>query len=364
MIVNVLYGTYFIYKDGSLNIIKNKKEFDYYIKDTKYVIINNSDYVDELEKILDLRIFNWLINNLTSNSFLTSITAISHQDVIKLCETQKRYILENKYFIPLAIKYTKYYKSLNSLFKFDYNKNHYYILLEKYCLEAAIKNDVPEYQLENNLIHIENKLHYTFLNIVGKIYPTNKFLQSIDRKTNIDLFKIDKNRKYYLIDFIAFEPSIIFLYTKNKEYINIDFYNIHANKSNIERAEFKYKFLAWFNGAGNRILGDKFKIYFNNNFQDIIEVKNRMQDFKFTNCFNHTMFYKSEHSKFGALIQSTAYDLLLRMYDYFYGEFKENENIRFIYNLFDEFLIETDKGFDIEKLTRNFKFLNYTIKEC
>ena len=369
MLVNNFYGTYFCWKNDVkdfiiLKSIDQVKQLDY-----KILFTNNSDGFKNFENLVDLRIFNWLINNLSNYNYLCYLKEVNNKNLKDLVDNQIKWIMNNKWCINQAKEYTKYYHSINNLFKFDYNKNELLQLKEKYNFQMDTKKQIKDYKLDVaediNFDEFEDGIKYSFLNKIGKIYPSNSLLQKIDRKNNINLFKSDKNKKYFLCDFISFEPTMLFLYTKNKMYKDINFYKKCGDYFKLDRKEFKNNFLMWINGASENKLGELFN-KFNNNFKDLVQLKNKINNGKFTNYFKHTLFYEKEYSKLGALISSTSFDYLYRLYNdlYLYSNDDNNQNkINFIFNLFDEFLISVDKEFDINILKNKVKIFNLRIEE-
>jgi uncharacterized protein YdiU (UPF0061 family) len=362
MIINIYKETYFVYVNNKLSIIKSKKELDFLIDNySKTIITNNSDTLNKYENIIDFRVFNWLINNLANVNYLTQVTTDEH--INELIKKQLKYIELNKAWLDKAKEYTSYHKKINSLFKFSYNKNYYDTLMEKYTRDLYLKQKVKEYKFNDlNLEGIDNKHDYSFLNNIGKIFPKNRFIIAIDRKLNKELFKTDKNKKYYLIDFNNFEPTMLTLYTGNKLYCNKLFYDIIASDFNCERTEIKNSFLMWLNGAGEKKLGSLLN-QFNRYFSDVVEVKNNIINNSkfFTNFYHHSMLYTDDYKALGVLIQSTAYDYLMRFFSKMYNKYND-DRIRFIFNLFDEFLVECDSDFDPCQIFENTK-INYKIEE-
>jgi hypothetical protein len=343
-------------------MFKSKDELNYFLKTYHGIVItNNSDNI-QYDNIADIRIFNWLINNYSDHNYLCYITDIDKEKVLELVNAQKVHIKNNyDYFFEKCLEYTKYYKNLNKLFKLEYNESYYYNLTEKMQLDYDIKKKIEGQKVENLITLIDKNLSYSFLTPNTKIYPTSTFLQKIDRKNHIDLFKTDKNKNYYLIDFKNFEVRPLYFYTKNEEYISDKFYDIYSKKYKIERSDFKNKFLAWLNGAGENLL-QNLLYNFNNDFKDIVQLKQSMKNGKFVNYFEHCCLYEQDYKKLGLLITSTSYDFLLRFYNKCYNKFKDDVRIKFRFNLFDEFFIETDKDFGLNELPKN-NFFTYKINE-
>jgi hypothetical protein len=358
MIINNLYGSYFVYENNDLIVFKTEDELgDYIIGYSKFIITNNSNNIN-YDKLIDIRIYNWVLNNYMDYNYLCFIKDISRNSIINLCKQQKDYIITNeKYFFEKCLEYTKYYKSLNNLFKFQYNEEYYYNMIEKNKLDYDIKKDLG---VKFDIIpEIEDNIKYSFLTPNSKIYSNSNFIQKIDRKKHIDLFKKDLNKKHYLIDFSGFEIRSLYFYIYNEKYLKEKFYDVYAERYNTDRKDFKLKFLMWLNGAGKKLL-ENFYEYFNNDFKDIISLKNKINNNKFTNHFDHTLFYDTDYKKLGNLITSTAYDFLIRYYHNVFNKY--NDKIKFVYNLFDEFFIECEKDFDINTLLKS-KYFPYKIIE-
>lgn len=361
--INVFYGTYFVCENDNIKIFKEKDILEAYIQN-KNIIINNSDSLSKIDNILDIRIFNWLIDNYCYYNYLCEIKDdINLKNMKFLFKKQKKYIILNSSFIRKAIEYTNYYKVVNKLFNIDnkINRIYYYKLLEEQRLKLDVMKKLN--QSFNEELNISNilKIKYSFINKIGRIYPNNMIIQILDRKKHIELFKLDKNKEYYLIDFTNFYSSFLYLYTQNEIYINPKFYNIYAKKYNISRDHFKGCFLSWLNGAGQKTLNN-FLTIFNSEFEDIIRLKSTIKNFKFTNIFGHNVYFEKDYCKIGTLLQSTADDFLLRFYKQCYDRYYNIESIDFIFNLFDEFFIGIDKKYNINDLFSFVKIINFNIE--
>lgn len=369
ILVNHLYNSYFVKTKNDFLIIDNDKEYIYFesLKKDELIVINNSRYTKRIDNVLDIRIMIWLMNNYSNYNSLSYIKNIA--DVYKLIDKQIDFLKENKIFIQQSIKYTSFHLKMNRLFEFNYNENYLCKIKEKIHLKKDISNNLKEIMNEDIMTKSEDMIlneftddiSYSFLNKIGKIFPSNTFLQNIDRKENIGLFKNDNNKRYLLIDFSSFEPAMLSLYLKNDNYASKDFYLRCSDYFKIQSKEFKLNFLSWLNGAGQKRLGIYFD-KFNRFFKDVVNFKDSIKNNRFTNYFNHTMFYEYDYKKLGHLIQSTAYDYLLRWFSFLYDKFKDRDDIKFKWMLFDEFFIEVDENVNIDNIISSSK-LNYRIKE-
>ena len=352
----------FVYDEKEINIFKDKKNFEDYIKN-KNIIINNSDKLDRVNNVLDIRIFNWLLDNYCDYNYLCTLKNINMKDLMKLFINQKKHINNNTNYIKKAIEYTKYHIALNKLFTITLNKPYYYKLKEEITFNSDLMKRVyRNYKYDLDITKLEKNVNYSFINRIGRIFPKNHILQKIDRKKHINLFKADKNKRYFLIDFSNFYCTFLYLYLNDKKYISKTFYEDQAKKYNISRDLFKSNFLSWLNGAGKKSLG-KFYNLFYVDFSDIVGLISNIRNGYFTNMFNHTMYYDKEYCKLGTFLQSSAEDWLIRFFYMLYKKFYNTTNIDFIYNLHDEFLVAVDKKYNISDLLSFVKIINYTIEE-
>jgi len=374
MLSNFILNNYFIYTGKDLIISTSKRDFqNNHCNNVKNIIINNCDRIDLIDNVIDIRIFCWLLNNLgnfKSYSYLEKEVSVNRKEIISLSKRQVKLIQTNQAFLNQAKEYTRYYKELNSLFKIDYNKKYYFNLLQRYKAEKIKQEKEKDCCVEytelaglENFQDPEKRLKYNFLSSNGKIYNNFYILQNIDRKKYIELFKTDKDKKYYLIDFKTFEPSMFYYYIKGDKYIDENFYDRYAIKFNLSRKEFKIKFLSWIYGAGEKSLGEQFLINIDREFPELINLKNNISGGYFINYFGHSIIYGNDYKKLGYLINSTGGDFLLRFYDNLYYAFKDSEDIIFRFMLFDEFFIECKPDFDLKKLESFFMGFKYKIEE-
>jgi len=367
MICNIINNTFYIWKNNELSILKFLDAFNFLIQDYKDPIFLN--YIPEnidiqKDNLVDMRILNWISNNLSDYYDLTRVENL--KEIRNFIKLQLENIDVKKEYILKAMEYTNYYRKLNSLFKFKYNVSAYNCIKEKYTLELDIKQKISNYQVDpfyETVGMIEHGIRYSFLNSTGMITPNNALLQKIDRKKHIELFKTDKDKKYYLIDFKNFEVVPLYFYTKNIIYSDKSFYDVQSKAFNLQRNEFKDFFLMYLNGAGKEKLGKNYDL-FRNYFRDLEELKMKLQNENlYTNLFKMRLGYEKKYSVLGHLCQSTSYSFLIRFYSRCYDNFINSNKIKFCWNLYDEFFVECDKDFKLSELFDSVKFYNYRIEE-
>ena len=207
-----------------------------------------------------------------------------------------------------------------------------------------------------NLEDINKGIQYDFTSTSAKIINKGFDLKKFGRKKYIELFKPRKECRYYLLDFVSFEPSCLNFYIK--DYISEGFYLTNSEKYNVTRKEFKDSFIAWIYGAGKNMLGafyEKFPV----DFPEVEELRNSLKSSRIQNAFGTVLNVDRDYKKMNYLIASTAGDVVKKVHVGLYNSGILQDGFRLMFSLFDEFLIEVSPGKSIEDIKKYFEIYDF-----
>ena len=320
-----------------------------YLQD-QTITITDSLGLSRYDNVIDTRILFWLGNNFYKPENI-NLSKVTKQDYKKLFDDLKVKLRSHAQYVDQAKALTKLYLMINENHTLEINQGFYHVLHEYYMLNEDTKKKFAGYQYEGieNLDDLTRGIQYDFINPVGKIWNRGFSLTKFDRKKYIELFKPKKDHRYYLLDFISFEPSCLNFYIPN--YVNEGFYLKNAERFAISRDEFKGKFIAYLNGAGEKILGDLLG-KFRGGFPEIEELRKSMKSSRIQNCFGTTLSVDSDYKKMTFLIQSTGADVIKKVHTKLFHNMK---GCRLIWSLFDEFLVEVEPDYKIEEIKQFFE---------
>ena len=360
MIIINIKNNYLSFDKNSFKIIPDDKLLQL---DDEY-IFSNFIFDCQAKNFIYLPVFYWLVNNQDQYNFYYIDLDKAKEDIKNI----KEFILLNKKYLNQAIEFTKYHISINKLFNYKFNKSIYHSYRQH---NIFIQNKIEKYKIDlpnkYSWIDLFNIPSYDFTSRTGRIMARKSNFEKLLNNPDFDfnIFKTD-DFEYYRLDFKSFYVRFLSIYTGESFYSADDFYEKYSIYFNLTRDDFKKAFNAYINGSGLKEYPDEFMNEFNKLFRSVIELNNNIYGNSIINNFGRKVIPSANHLSLSYLISSTAEDTLKIMYNKLHNIYKNDTNIRFIYNYCDELFVAVKNVKKLDELKENikvFEFMNVGVKK-